>query len=465
MVSQTQTIAQSPSVSNPTFVARSPVFYGWVIWLVAFIGMSATSPGQSFTVSLFIDHYIVDFYSEVRTGSDTVAALYGAGSFFDQMYTSSQTGRTAVSALYGLGTFLAALSLTWVGKSVDRFGSRTVGTIVAGAFGLVLISLSAISGPVTLFLSFIAIRLLGMGSMFLVSSTAVAQWWREKRGWVIGLALVGFALFQRVYLPGLQQLIEQTGWRNAWIVMGVTVLCFVTPIWWLFMRDRPEQFGLLPDNATIKTYSEDEKAEETDAEENWTLAEVRRLPIFWIFIVGRAFPATFGTGLIFHQVSIFTGLGHTAVTAATTFGSTAMVTALVTLVSGRYISRVRPGYVMALQLAMLMLALFLSMIMTESWMLTIYAISFGFIMGLGGTFDGAVWADLFGRLHHGAIRGFAATIFVTGTSIGPIMFGLSFDFFDSYDPVRWLAIALCMIPFTLSFMVNRPRLKAALYSL
>ena len=110
--------------------------------------------------------------------------------------------RTAVSGFYGLGTFIASLGLTWVGRKIDQYGSRKVGIIIIIAFAMVLMSLSVfITGPITLFIAFFAIRFLGQGSLGLVSSTSLQRWWRWRRGWVAGLALVGFSLFQRIYLP------------------------------------------------------------------------------------------------------------------------------------------------------------------------------------------------------------------------------------------------------------------------
>lgn len=179
MTTQTQPIKQS------WLVDRSPVFYGWVIWFVASIGLFATSPGQSFSVSLFIDHYIADFNID----------------------------RTTVSSLYGLGTFIAALGLTWVGRQIDRRGNRVTSVLIAGTFAVVLIACSFIIGPFTIFLSFIAIRGLGQGSLGLTSTTIIAQWFYKRRGWVLGLSLVGFALFQRFYLPWMQNFIEVNGWR------------------------------------------------------------------------------------------------------------------------------------------------------------------------------------------------------------------------------------------------------------
>jgi MFS family permease len=426
MVTRSQTF---PTVHHSRVIDRSPVFYGWVIWIVATLGMIATSPGQAFTVSLFIDHYIADF------GID----------------------RTTVSTLFSLGTFFAALSLTWVGMRIDRQGNRAVGVVIAIVFAVVLVLLSLTNGMIPLLLGFFAIRFLGQGSLFLVSTTAIARWWRYQRGWMIGLALVGFALFRAAYQPALQSLIDSVGWRTSWVILGLGVGVIIVPLWWVFMRDQPEQYGLLPDGegqpADVIALLEDP----VDSEVNWTLKQAQRTAAFWVFLFGRILSASWGTGLIFHQVSIFDQVGHSAIVAAQTFGTISLVTALVTPLIGRYISRIRPGIVMAVQLLATISALLLALVMTETWMLHLYAISFGLMMALGGAFNGTVWADLFGRLHHGAIRGFVATAMVLGTSIGPILFGFSYDHLGGYAPVVYLGVALILIETVFCLVVKTPQ--------
>lgn len=413
-----QTLRQSK------IVQRSPIFYGWVVWFVATIGISATSPGQSFSVSLFIDHYILDF------GLD----------------------RTSVSGLYGLGTFIAALTLTWIGKRIDLHGNRLMSVTIALLFGLSLLACSMVSGPFTIFLSFIAIRALGQGSMGLVNSTVIAQWFHKRRGWVMAWSLVGFALFQRFYLPRMQIFIEEHGWRNAWLFLGAAILLFILPLLGLFLRNRPEDFGLKPDgNATSVTPGMDKIIEE-----NWTLIEAQRTPIFWAFIMARVLTGAWGTALIFHQVSIFESLGYSAEVAATTYGQIALMTAGFTLFSGWLVDRLHPGRLIALQMLGLMSATGLAAIMTESWLLIPYSAAFGIFMGIGSVFDGTVWVNLFGRQHQGAIRGFVATSAVIGTSIGPLVFGLSFDTLGDYHAALFLGIVFAVIVLCAALLVNIP---------
>lgn len=429
-------MSSSPEVIRSRLVERSPVYYGWVVWVVATLGLIATSPGQSFSVSLFNDHFIDEFAMT----------------------------RTDVSGLYGLGTFVASLSLTWIGRQMDRHGSRRVGSMILLAFAGVLMGLSAfINGPVTLLIAFFLIRFLGQGSLGLISTTAIAQWWRLRRGWVVGLAVVGFSLWQTMYLGLLQGFINDFGWRTTWVILGLMVGGAVLPLWWLFMRDKPEQFGLLPDGV-LTPVTDPETAGESSlpVEDNWRLGEAMQTVIFWVFVAGRVLPAAFTTGLIFHQISLFAELGYSAEVVTQTYGLLAMVSALSTLVTGRVINRIpRPSYVMAFQMAALIGAMLLAMSMREAWLLWLYATLVGIVMGVGGTFDGTVWADLYGRANLGTIRGFVSTTLVAGTSVGPILFGLSFDNLATYDAALWFGIALSAVPTLMCFFLTQPRRRVS----
>lgn len=419
MTSSTQPIRQSKLVQG------SPIFYGWVVWFVATIGITATSPGQSFSVSLFIDHYIVDF------GLD----------------------RSSISALYGLGTFIASLALTWVGRRIDRHGNRFMTIIIAGVFGVVLLACSLVAGPLTILLSFIAIRGLGQGSLGLANTTVIAQWFRKRRGWVMGLSMVAFALVQRFYLPAMQQFIEVNGWRAAWLLVGAMMLIVVVPLLAIFIRDRPEDFGLEPDGDV--TIIDDSVP--PIIEDNWTLSEALRTPIFWAFTFARMLAGAWGTALIFHQISLFETLGHSAQVAAATNGQAALMTAGFTLLSGYLIDRLRPVWMIVVQMLGLGLATGLVLIMTTDALLIVYTVVFGLFMGAGSVFDGTVWVNMYGRQHQGAIRGFVATSMVMGTSIGPLVFGLSYDYLGGYAPAIYLGMALSIIAIVLALLAREPR--------
>ena len=414
------------SVQN--LVRRSPIYYGWIVWGVATLGMIATSPGQSFTVSLFFNSFIHDF----------------------------ELSRTAVSSLYGLGTLIASLGLTWVGRQVDRIGNRTTTLIIIVLFVLALGYMSLVTGPLMLFFGFLMIRGLGQGSLSLVSSTAIAQWFNRRRGMVMSLTVVAFALFQYFYVPAVQTLVAENDWREVWRMLSVGVAIILLPLTLMFLYNRPEDFGLLPDGD-----SEDAVRESAMLfkEDNWTLHDAMRTPIFWVFNFGRLLPASWGTGLIVHQVSIFAELGYDAegTTAAATFANFALVAAAVALGSGVLIDRFSAQIVMAIQLLALAVSIGVAMVMTTPVLLGLYVVSFAITMGIGGVFDGAVWTNLYGRKFQGTIRGFATTAMIFGSAIGPVIFGLSFDELGDYNAALIIGVMLSALTALASLLVSAPK--------
>lgn len=416
------------AINKSRIVALSPIHYGWIVWLVATIGWTLTSPGQSFTVSLFFNSFIEDF----------------------------GLSRTTVSGLYGLGTFLGSLSLTGFGFLIDRYGNRKLGVIIAIVFSIAVASMSLVTGPITLLLGFLAIRMFGQGALSLVNTTVLAEWFKRLRGRMMSFSLVIFALFQAAYVPWLQRELEVRDWREMWIILGIGVASIVIPLTWLLMRNTPEEHGLLPDGERV---SVEDDVELVDEDENWSLAQAMRTSVFWVFVIGRIVSPAWGTGLILHQISIFEQLGHSARVAAETYAMLTIITAISSIFFGWLVDHLRPGMVMALQMAALIMAMIMATMMTTQALLFVYALSFGILMGGGAVFDGAVWVNLFGRKYQGSIRGFVTTILVGGTALGPVLFGLSFDHLGSYNPVLWLGVGIALISTLAALIVPLPKQK------
>ncbi len=405
-------------------VSASPVYYGWIIWLIALIAVNCSAPGQSFSVSLFMDYFIDDF------GLD----------------------RSTVSSLYGAGTFVASLGLTWIGRQIDRLGNRRVGTAVSALFALVLALSSLITGPVTLFLAFVGLRGLGQGGLTLVGTTAVADWFRLRRGRMMALAALSFALFQGLYVNLLRLLLEAHGWRPVFVMLSLFVAVVVLPAIALFMRDKPEQFGLKPDSAA-KTISDIDLA----GEDNWRLGEALRTPMLWVCLGARMLASAWLTGLILHQVSIFAELGHKAQVVTETYALLSLVAGGAALLGGLLIDRFKPTLTLIVKLLALFAAAVLATFMRESWQLIAYALTFGLVIGIGYVFDGAVWTNLFGREFQGEIRGFVFAALVIGSAVGPALFGISYDYAGGYAPALWLGAGLSALMLFMALLVKSPR--------
>lgn len=168
-------------------------FYGWTMVAVAALAIFASGPGQSHTFSVFIPHLAKDL----------------------------GISNAAIATAYGLATFLAAFALPSMGRLIDKHGTRSVMGVVAIVLGAACLMFAAVGGPIMLAVAFAALRFFGQGSLMMCSANLVAQWFRDKRGFAMGLMALGFAASMAIHPPLGHWLIGEVGWRSAWLLLGV----------------------------------------------------------------------------------------------------------------------------------------------------------------------------------------------------------------------------------------------------
>lgn len=415
----------SAVTKSDRLVESSPVFYGWIVLAAGTLGMIMTSPGQTYVISMFVDHFIKDL----------------------------STDRTTVSALYMGATLTGSLALPGVGRLIDKHGCRKAVFAITALFGLACLAMSRVGGLISLALGFVAMRMLGQGSLSLVAVNVINQWWVKRRGAVMGIsgmaaALLGTGLFP----PLVNRLITAFDWRSAFVVLGLVLWTIMLPLGWLLFRDTPELYGLEPDGG--KRPNPGSSAADPP-QEGWTLDEARRTPIFWIVSAGLACIAMLITALHFHVVSIFEDNGLDRSMAADIFFPIAATTAVITLASGFLKDRFPVKYLLAGALALMAASVLLATRLNSFHLALAYGLCMGGTAGLFRTVSSVVWADLYGRTHLGAISGLASTLMVAGSALGPLPLGYARDLFGGYTGALWLS-SLLPIGLAVLTLFSRP---------
>ena len=420
-----QTSLSKRPVQQSRMVSHSPIFYGWLIMLAGTLGLIMTSPGQTYAVSIFIEHFIADL----------------------------GLNRSTVSTLYAAGTLVGSFALPFVGRQLDQHGPRQMIVWVSLIFGLACIWLGVAQNGVMLLVGFIGIRMFGQGSLGLVSQQVINLWWVRRRGFVNGLAGVLFALLGAGGFPYfIHNLVEYTtSWRMAYMILGGILLLGMAPLGWLFFRNKPEDFGLHPDGDEAReTYGSEAATASSRVEENWTLDEVKRLPVFWVSALGLAVIAMLTTGLFFHMVSIFDDNQLSMEIAASVFIPIAIISAIVTLVSGALVDYLPIRFFLTGGLLAQAAALLLAQYLTSVELALLYGAILGTIGGLMRTVHSVMWVAYYGRQHLGAISGLGTMIMVVGSAFGPMPFGIARDVLGSYNLVLTVS---SLLPFGLAIAV------------
>jgi MFS family permease len=386
-------------------INASPIYYGWVVLVVGAIGGILSSPGQTYVISVFIDHFIVDL----------------------------NVSRSMVSTLYTVGTLAGSFVLPFVGRQVDKRGPRMVLGFVCVLFGLTCIFMGYIQNAVGLGLGFFALRILGQGSLGLVCKNAINQWWVRRRGLVMGIAGVATALLGSGSFPGVVNwMIPRYGWRVSYIILGVVILAVLVPLGTIFIRNRPEDYGLQPDGHADP---DNDEPESVPIEDNWTLNEAIKTPTFWIIALSLGAMSALSTGLAFHFFSIFDDSGLSSTVAASVFLPIAAVGASVQFAGGMLIDRVPIRAMIALALLLQSAVLLVAPNLASAEM----ALGMGLMMGIRGGLQlivsSVVWAKFFGRRYLGTITGVTSTLMVGSSALGPMPFGVARDWFGSYHTI------------------------------
>ncbi|MEM7029630.1 MAG: MFS transporter [Chloroflexota bacterium] len=419
-------------------VQAVPVYYGWIILVVGAIGIIMTSPGQTYVISVFIDHFI------------------------DELGLS----RGLVSTLYTIGTLSASFALPVIGRQLDKRGSRLMMTLTVIVFAFACVYMSFVRNAVMLGIGFFFLRMLGQGSLSLISRNVINQWWVRRRGMVMGMVGVVTALLGSGSFPGIvNALIPQYGWRITYILLGCVLMVVMLPISVIFVRNRPEEYGLAPDGASVARGDTNKQNDNQTLEENWTLQEVLNTPVFWLIIAGTASQSMLGTGLAFHIFSIFEDSGLSSTIAASVFLPIAATGAIVQLTGGYLIDRMPVRILLTMGLVLQSVTLIMAPSLFSIEIAYTYGVLSGIRTGLQAIVGSVIWAKYFGRQHLGSITGFVATIGVASSALGPMLFGVSRDWFGGYGGVLTIS---AILPFLLAIatilFVKPPKRKMTMPS-
>lgn len=383
-------------------VDRSPVPYAWVVLAAAIVASMMTVPGQTVGVSVFLDPIIADL----------------------------DVTRSTVSLLYTVGTLVGSFALPFVGRFIDARGPRLAVGLIAGGFALACLYMSSVASLAMLALGFVLIRGLGQGSLSLVSVHVVNLWFVRRRGLAIGLTGLGMAIATAVFPALLEGLIDEFGWRGTYALMGAMVAAVALPLGVTFFRGTPESYGQEPDGSWRRGGAGDGGV----VESNLSLAQARRTAAFWLVSAGDVAVAALGTGLVFHHYDILDQSGFGRAAAAAVFVPLGLVTAGANLGTGALLDRVPPRFALAAMLTFQAGALAMAGWIPPT-MLLVYGTLIGLAQGMKGAISGSAYAYYFGRKHIGSIKGFATTLSVGGTAIGPLLFAVGRDLSGSYVPV------------------------------
>lgn len=398
-------------------------FYGWVIIIISAMSLFFAGPGQTYSVSIFINAYIKEF----------------------------GWSRSLVSSIYSFASLCAGLMLPYIGSKIDSAGHRKMLTLISFLLGITCLWMSFVFNPVMLFIGFVFLRLLGQGSMTLIPSTLVSQWFVKRRGRAISLMKIGGVISAGAVPVINNWLLNTVGMKFTWIIWAVSLMTIMAPLGWILVRNKPEEMKLLPDGESIKKSEKETSKNENiiiEGKIDWTLKAAMKTRTFWLMMFCMTVPSMINTGLTFHMLSIIEEKGLSIAFAASVLGLTAVIQLPLNFLAGHLVDRIKVHYIRAINYWIMVLALVAISTATTSKVVILYAILSAVFNAFNSVTTEALWPAYYGRKHLGSIRSMATTAMVIGSALGPLPFGVAFDMFNGYKEIL---IIMMIFPVIASF--------------
>ncbi len=351
------------------------------------------------------------------------------------------TGEISVAA--AIGWIVNGFSQPILGKIVDRFGGRVVVVISMFVMGIVYLLLAMINSVLMLAVLFgVVVSFFAGGVSPGTSGAVITRWFQRKRGVAMSVVAAGGSLGGLVMIPFLTQLMLATSWQTAWVVSGIIVLALGLPVSWLVLRNKPDDMGLLPDGEVRATDSSGSAAQQARANalmnggplgsDRWTEA-FKSWPM-WQLSIGYFVCGVTTASISTHFVRWAISEDISQSDAAWAFGILMGINAGGVVLIGLLSDYLQRHYLLAAVYLVRGVA-FVSLIVlpgaTAMW-------AFAFIGGASWLatvpLTTGLTADVYGVRNVGTLGGLINFSHQMGGGAAVLLFGLTFDRFNTYDP-------------------------------
>jgi MFS family permease len=418
-------------MSTPS--SRPALFYGWVIVATTFLIALVTVGGRN-----------------------------AFGVFVVPMSEEFGWNRSTISLAAALGFLVNGLGQPFVGRLFDTLGGRKVILVSLATFGVTTILLSLTFHLVFLMAVFgIIMSVAWSGTSLTTTGALLSRWFQRRRATVLSLSTAGASAGGLLLVPLAMAVLQRTGWRMTWVVLGAMVLAVAWPLACVFLRDDPTDLGLLPDGEQPSADGRQvnpARAPGPLETESWRIA-LHSWP-FWQ-LAGSYGVCGFTTAILTtHFIPYAIDRGLTPSTAATALGVMNGLNVVGVIMMGMLADRCGQKNLLALVYAGRGGAYALLLLAPDPWGLWGFAAIAGFSYWATAPLTTSLTADVYGLKTLGTLSGVTFLVHQVGGAASIQFAGLMRDLTGSYTLPFTLA-GLLLIPAALSAFSIREHTYAA----
>ena len=363
------------------FILHDPklLIYGFLIIFFA-------SYGQTFFIALF---------------NDDIKDLYNL--------SDGQFGM-----IYALATTFSSLLLINFAKLIDFIDLRIYSFLVT--LGLLLPCVAIYFLPENIFFLFLiifALRFFGQGAMTHAGITSMTRYFGENRGKAISIGNLG-GMLGVMFLPIIVVYLNKfLDFKQIWLFCSLSIILFLPVLYYTLSNQSERQIKF---HDSIK-----------NEKKIWTTLQVIKNKKFLIYLPLTTSFSFIGTGLMFHQIFIFTQKGWTLDMLGTGFIFLGAFSIIGLLLGGPLIDLLNPKKAIVYLMLPIFIGIIVLLLFENFYFLIIYMSLYGLNLGISAPFTGSLWADLFGLESLGTVKALFHAIVVLASALSPVIFGYIID--------------------------------------
>ncbi len=356
-------------------------------------------------------------------------------------------------SLYSLGTLSSAAVLLWAGRLIDRLPLPVFAAAVLSLLAATCLLMGTVWSAASLAVALFGLRLFGQGLASHSAAVAMGRYFEAQRGRALSIATLGHTLGEAA-LPALTvAALALAGWRQVWSGTGLLLFALV-PLVFLLLKGQRERDA---------AYQQDRRSAGLagDAAGDRALAWALRDPGLWLRLPALLASPFIGTGLIFHQVHLAETKGWPLTLLAGSFTVFAACALASLLLAGSLVDRFGARRLVPVILAPLALACLALALSDVPLAATLFMGLLGVTTGSGAVLFGALWAELYGVTHLGAIRACATSAMVFATGLAPAGMGFFIDRGVTMESIAVGCALYCVLASALAFTAEEAARRRA----
>lgn len=187
-----------------------------------------------------------------------------------------------------LNFLFSTLTLSFAGKMMERYSARFILTLCSAVIAITFMAMSRFGNVWEFYVAGAVFGIMLAFLLYLGFPTLLNRWFKTRMGVFIGICSAGSGIGGVLFNPLAGFLITEYGWRTTYLLFGIAILVLVTPILGFFLRDYPEDKGIVAYGAAASSVNSNpgDKAKTGKFQESGVeYARAVRMPIFYGLVI------------------------------------------------------------------------------------------------------------------------------------------------------------------------------------